>query len=196
MFRNKTVQKISANEQALLDMSLKYVCDVEVSADLVKFNVLIPLSMKYQAGGCGLTLIESNNIILTDPVILEKAKKSNTPILIKQDERLFMYGDKNENNQWGFTEITNTDSLPPNLFYNAPTTLTRDNSLFSTQLIDKLKTGHAQISDIPRSYRVYPVSMPATKNLIQDMKEQLLDPDYNKTLYIKNLPVKSQYHFY
>lgn len=85
------MKKISSEEQGLLDMSLKYVCDVEVSGGLVKFNVLIPMSMKYQVEG------------------------------------------------------------------------------------------------MPRSYKVYPISMPLTKSLFQDIKDQAKDPDYTKSLYIKKI---------
>lgn len=97
--------------------------------------------------GFDLALMLSDDINHINPTILEKARVSKIPILIKQGDQFFIYGDKNGSNEWSFKEIKNTYNesekrytIPENLFNNAPETIQ-----FSTTLNDAFKEGHIQV---------------------------------------------------
>src|SRR5204862_4237525 len=77
--------------------------------------------------------------------ILDRAKNTETPILIRKNDKFFIYGSKEGDGNWDFTEIKDENAVLKKLPFGSQTLFERSNELFSNDLIELLKKGHAYI---------------------------------------------------
>ncbi|HSW70254.1 MAG TPA: hypothetical protein VLI69_08920 [Gammaproteobacteria bacterium] len=99
--------------------------------------------------GCDLFLMSVDDKNKIEKATRDKAIKEKTPILIREKDQFFIYGEC-KNGEWGYTPIRETQDLTNlNQLFNKEqgklSVLERTNQLFTSSLFKTLKEGHAPI---------------------------------------------------
>jgi hypothetical protein len=113
-------------------------------------DFLVGLSCAAQGNlnGCDIRLMSIDSEALTiDEKFLHEAKMTNIPILIRQRDKFFIYGDKHGNGHWEFLEINDKEGVLKQLPYDKKV-LSSDDPLFSEVVRDTLKEGHAYLKGL------------------------------------------------